>query len=79
MDKREKIEQIHTRISELKNVLSAQSSEFGDWKLMKQLEASIQGFDLPYTDEDMQNYHAARAKVRNEINELEAQLTKETM
>lgn len=77
MDKREKVEQINVRISELKNKLSAQSSEFGDWKLIKQFEASIQGLDAPYTAEEMKAYYEARAKVRAEINKLEAELAKE--
>ena len=73
----EKVEQINTRISVLKNMLSAQSSEFGDWKLIKQFEATMQGLPAPYSDEEMAAYHATRANIRNEINELEAQLEKE--
>ena len=78
MNKREKVEQINIRISELKNMLSAQSSDIGDWKLIKQHEASMQGLPAPYDDKTMTSYHAARTKVRDEINELEAQLAKET-
>lgn len=78
MDKNEKIEQIRTRISELKNMLSAQSSDIGDWKLMKQVEATMQGLPAPYSEAEMIAYHEARANVRKQINELEAQLEKET-
>lgn len=78
MDKFEKVERINTRISELKNMLSAQSSDIGDWKLIKQHEAFMQGLPVPYDDKTMTSYHTARAKVRDEINELEAQLAKET-
>lgn len=77
MDKREKVEQINIRISELKNMLSAQSSDIGDWKLIKQFEATMQGLPAPYSEEDMKAYHEARANVRKQINELEAQLAKE--
>lgn len=77
MNKREKIERINTRISELKNMLSAQSSTIGDWKLIKQFEASMQGLNAPYTNEEMKVYHDSRAKVRDEINKLENELTKE--
>lgn len=77
MDKHEKVEQINTRISELKNMLSSQSSKYGDWKLVKQFEAAMQGLPAPYTDEEMSQYYDERAKIRNEINELEYQLKKE--
>lgn len=77
MNNRKKIEDINRQISERKNMLSAQSSDIGDWKLMKQFEAIMQGLSTPYSDEDMQIYHTARAKVRKEINELEAQLAEE--
>lgn len=77
MDKREKQEQLSIRISELKNMLSAQSSDIGDWKLMKQFEATMQGLPAPYSEEDMKAYHETRANVRKEINELEAKLAKE--
>ena len=77
MNKREKIKRINTRISELKNMLSAQSSTIGDWKLIKHFEASMQGLNAPYTNEEMKAYHDARAKVRDEINKLENELTKE--
>lgn len=77
MDNLEKQEQLLTRISELKNMLSAQSSELGDWKLIKQFEATMQGLPAPYSEEDMKVYHEARANVRKQINELEAKLEKE--
>nr|DAN08983.1 MAG TPA: hypothetical protein [Caudoviricetes sp.] len=77
MNKREKIKRINTRISELKNMLSAQSSTIGDWKLIKQFEASMQGLNAPYTNEEMKAYHDSRIKVRDEINKLENELTKE--
>lgn len=77
MDKREKQEQLSTRISELKNMLSAQSSEYGDWKLMKQFEATLRGIPTPYDEAHMKAYHEARENIRKQINELEAQLAKE--
>ena len=78
MDNLEKIEQINARISELKNILSAQSSKFGDWKLVKQFEASMQSLPAPYSDEEMAMYHTTRTNIRNEINKLESQLMEET-
>lgn len=77
MDRREEVEKINIRISELKNILSAQSSNIGDWKLIKQFEATMQGLPVPYSDKDMTAYHDARSKVRDEINKLEAELAKE--
>lgn len=62
------------RISELKNMLMSQASEFGDWKFIKQFEASTQNLQLPYTDEEMQIYHTTRVSIRQEINSFEQQL-----
>ena len=62
---------IEVEISMLKNKLSADSSDIGDWKIDKILEYRAVGKEDPY---DMQELAAQRQAVRDEINELQAQL-----
>ena len=67
-DKRHDIE---VEICMLKNKLSADSSDIGDWKIDKILEYRAVGKEDPY---DMQELAAQRQAVRDQINELQAQL-----
>ena len=63
--------EIEARIRELVCELGAPNSEVGDWKIIKCYEASLAGHELPY---DITELMEARQAVRDEINELQAQL-----
>lgn len=60
-------------IEMLKNELSSNSSDVGDYKMVKIYEARIQGETDPY---DANTLIAARKKIRDQINELQAELEK---
>jgi len=64
---------IEARIRELVSKLDAPTSDIGDWKIIKIYEARLQGESDPY---DYDELAAARQSVRDEINELQAQLEK---
>lgn len=66
MNERGKIEQ---KIRDLKSKLSSQESDIGDWKIAKCIEYSTLGLEPPY---DLNELHAQRQAVRDEIAELEA-------
>ena len=70
MDEQERGD-IGARIRELVSKLDAPTSEIGDWKIIKIYEARLQGRPDPY---DYEELAAARQAVRDEINELQAQL-----
>ena len=63
--------EIEARIRELVSKLGAPNSACGDWKIIKCYEASLAGHELPY---DITELMAARQAVRDEINELQAEL-----
>lgn len=67
-DKRHDIE---VEIGMLKNKLSADSSDIGDWKIDKILEYRAVGKEDPY---DMQELATQRQAVRDRINDLQNQL-----
>lgn len=62
---------IESSIRALVSKLDAPTSEIGDWKIIKIYEARLQGEPDPY---DYDELAAARQAVRDEINELQAQL-----
>ena len=64
-------ERIESEIRTLQSRLDAPTSDIGDWKIIKIYEARISGESDPY---DYEGLKAARQAVRDEINELQAQL-----
>ena len=64
-------ERIESEIRTLQSKLDAPTSDIGDWKIIKIYEARISGESDPY---DYEGLKAARQAVRDEINELQAQL-----
>lgn len=70
MDEQER-ETIESSIRALVSKLDAPTSDIGDWKIIKIYEARLQGEPDPY---DYDELAAARQAVRDEINELQAQL-----
>lgn len=55
----------------LRSKLQANTSEIGDWKVVKTLEYQLTGQKIPY---DMERLNSDRQKVRDRINEIEAEL-----
>ena len=64
-------ERIESEIRTLQSKLDAPTSDIGDWKIIKIYEARLSGESDPYNFEELK---AARQAVRDEINELQAQL-----
>ena len=64
-------ERIESEIRTLQSKLDAPTSDIGDWKIIKIYEARLSGESDPYNYAELK---AARQAVRDEINELQAQL-----
>ena len=64
-------ERIESEIRTLQSRLDAPTSDIGDWKIIKIYEARLSGESDPYNFDELK---AARQAVRDEINELQAQL-----
>lgn len=62
------IESYEAKLRCLRSSLLANTSEIGDWKIVKYMEAKLLGNDLPY---DIKELNSKRQKVRDRINELE--------
>lgn len=62
------LRQVERKICGLKNSLTSNDSEIGDYRITKCYEASLIGLDMPYNVADL---HAARQAVRDKINQLE--------
>ena len=65
------IQRKQQRICDLKAMLSCTSSSIGDWKIAKCMEYQAIGLDLPY---DIDKLYADRQAVRDEINQIQAEL-----
>ena len=69
----EKETEIRTKIEMLRNELSSNNSEIGDYKITKIYEARLKGESDPY---DTNELLGERQKIRDQINELQAELEK---
>lgn len=67
-------EKLEAELRVLRSELQANTSEIGDWKIIKALEYQLAGQVIPY---DMDKLNSKRQAVRDRINEIEKQL--ETM
>ena len=65
--KQENINEKNSKINELKNQISST-----DYKIIKCYEYNLVGLELPY---DIQELHESRQAMRDEINELETQIS----
>lgn len=65
------IRELMTKIEILKNKLSGNNSDIGDYKVIKIYEARIKGEKDPY---DVNALMEARQKIRDQINELQKEL-----
>ena len=66
-------EQIETHlriISELKNELSSQASNVGDWKIIKILEAQISGKELPYDTKEIASFLKDETKLESKLTNM---------
>lgn len=64
-------EDINRQITALQNALSSNTSDVGDWKIIKIYEARMSGQDDPYNFDEVR---AAREEIRAKINQLQAEL-----
>lgn len=62
---------LEAELRALRSKLQANTSEMGDWKIVKALEYQLTGQKIPY---DMGKLNSDRQKVRDRINEIEAEL-----
>lgn len=62
---------LEAELRALRSKLQANTSEIGDWKIVKTLEYQLTGQKIPY---DMGKLNSDRQKVRDRINEIEAEL-----
>lgn len=62
---------LEAELRTLRSKLQANTSEIGDWKVVKALEYQLTGQKIPY---DIERLNSDRQKVRDRINEIEAEL-----
>lgn len=67
-------ENLEAELRVLRSELQANTSNIGDWKVIKALEYKLAGQTIPY---DMDKLNSDRQAVRDRINEIERKL--ETM
>lgn len=70
-EKNEKLRQLRQEIINQEASLSANTSEIGDYRIIKCYEAALAKKDAPY---DVDALITERQKVRDKINELEAEI-----
>ena len=64
-------ENLEAELRVLRSELQANTSEIGDWKVIKAREYQLTGREMPY---DMDKLNSERQKVRDRINEIESLL-----
>ena len=67
-----KREELEARLRELRSRLQANTSDIGDWKVIKSLEYQLAGESIPY---DMNTLNSERQAVRDEINRIETEIS----
>lgn len=68
------VNSVKKQIFKLKNSLTSNNSDIGDYRITKCYEASLVGVDMPY---DVSDLHNKRQVVREQINNLEELITRE--
>ena len=71
MNDNKELNDLQAELRQLRSSLQANTSEIGDWKIIKALEYQLIGQDVPY---DIEELNAERQKIRNRINEIETRL-----
>ena len=64
-------ENLEAELRVLRSELQANTSDIGDWKVIKALEYQLAGQAIPY---DMDKLNSDRQAVRDRINEIERKL-----
>ena len=72
-EKNTQIQQLRQEVINMEASLSANTSEIGDYKIIKCYEATLTGTEAPY---DIKDLTAKRQAVRDKINEVEAEIAK---
>ena len=71
MEENIKREELEAELRVLRSELQANTSNIGDWKIIKALEYQLTGEETTY---DMKKLNAERQKVRDRINEIEEEI-----
>ena len=71
MNNNKELNDLQAELRQLRSSLQANTSEIGDWKIIKALEYQLIGQDVPY---DIEELNTERQKIRNRINEIETRL-----
>ena len=71
MNDNKELNDLQAELRQLRSSLQANTSEIGDWKIIKALEYQLIGQDVPY---DIEELNTERQKIRNRINEIELRL-----
>ena len=71
MNDNKELNDLQAELRQLRSSLQANTSEIGDWKIIKALEYQLIGQDVPY---DIEELNTERQKIRNRINERETRL-----
>ena len=72
-EKNTQIQQLRQEVINMEASLSANTSEIGDYKIIKCYEATLTDTEAPY---DIKDLTAKRQAVRDKINEVEAEIAK---
>ena len=70
MDNKERVE-LEAELRILRSQLESNTSDVGDWKIIKALEYQLIGKTIPY---DIDQLNAERQIIRDRINEIELRL-----
>lgn len=71
MEENIKREQLEGELRILRSELQANTSDVGDWKIVKALEYQLSCEECPY---DIKELNKKRQEIRDRINEIEAEL-----
>lgn len=66
-----RVNELEQKVRDLQSQLTCSSSPIGDWKVAKCMEYQTVGLDAPY---DVEELHNARQAVRDQINEIQAEI-----
>lgn len=71
MENNEERENLEAELRVLRSQLEANTSDVGDWKIIKALEYQLIGKEIPYNIEEL---NTERQIIRDRINEIEKRL-----
>lgn len=74
MIENKEIDDLQAELRELRSKLQANTSDIGDWKIIKSLEYQLIGQEIPY---DINKLNNERQAIRERINQIENIILKE--